>query len=158
MRLSEFIQSNLESLLQEWEQYARSVHSGRTLNQEKLRDHAKGMLRAIVDDLGRSQTEQEQLEKSKGHRDFNKLDFYYGDDSACQHGVTRSQLGFRIDECVSEFRALRASVLRLWSKASPIAMESDLADMTRFNEAIDQALAESIDSYASAKEQQTRIF
>lgn len=158
MRLSEFIQSNLEYLLQEWEQYAGTIHTGKTLNQEKLRDHAKGMLCAIAADLARPQTEQEQLEKSKGHRDFNKLDFYYGDDSAFQHGVTRSQLGFRIDEVVSEFRALRASVLRLWSKASQIAIESDLADITRFNEAIDQALAESIDSYASAKEQQTRIF
>ncbi|HJV75674.1 MAG TPA: EAL domain-containing protein [Noviherbaspirillum sp.] len=159
MRLSEFIQSNLEVLLQEWEQYAVSVHSGKTLNQEKLRDHAKEMLCAIAADLTTPQTGKEQSEKSKGHRDFNKLNSYYdGDDSAHQHGVTRSQVGFSIDEVVSEFRALRASVLRLWSKASKIAMESDLADMTRFNEAIDQALAASIDSYASAKEQQTRLF
>jgi signal transduction histidine kinase len=45
---------------------------------------------------------------------------------------------------VSEFRALRASVMRLWSKQQRDVSVKDLEDATRFNEAIDQAIAESI--------------
>lgn len=140
MRLSEFIRKNLEVLLQEWDQYAVSVHFGKSLNQEKLRDHAKEMLCAIATDLTIPQTGKEQTEKSKGYRDFNKWNSHYGDEAANQHGETRSELGFSIDEVVSEFRALRASVLRLWSKASKTATQLDLTDMTRFNEAIEVQL------------------
>jgi len=45
---------------------------------------------------------------------------------------------------VSEYRALRASVIRLWTEASGTLTGEDLSDLTRFNEAIDQATAESI--------------
>src|SRR5947199_2736251 len=49
---------------------------------------------------------------------------------------------------VSEFRALRASVLHLWSRERGSADAKDLEDLTRFNESIDQAIAESIATYA----------
>jgi hypothetical protein len=45
-----------------------------------------------------------------------------------------------IDQLVC-YRALRASVLRLWGGASQNTLLSDPEDITRFNEAIDQALA-----------------
>ena len=44
----------------------------------------------------------------------------------------------------SEYRALRASVLRLWTETGPALDVQDIADMIRFNEAIDQELAESV--------------
>src|SRR3954462_2900358 len=49
---------------------------------------------------------------------------------------------------VSEFRALRASVLHLWERERGAANTKDLQDLTRFNESIDQAIAESITTYA----------
>jgi signal transduction histidine kinase len=48
---------------------------------------------------------------------------------------------------VSEYRALRASVIRLWTRASGTLTGGDLEDMMRFNETIDQALAESLERY-----------
>jgi signal transduction histidine kinase len=48
---------------------------------------------------------------------------------------------------VSEFRALRASVMRLWAEAQAELDRTHLEDVTRFNEAIDQALAESMARY-----------
>ena len=48
---------------------------------------------------------------------------------------------------VSEFRALRASIVRLWSEAQNEYDRANLEDVTRFNEAIDQLLAESIARY-----------
>ena len=53
------------------------------------------------------------------------------------------QSGFTINQLAAEYRALRASVLHWWAKASePAAI--DPGDVFRFNEAIDQAVAESV--------------
>ncbi len=55
--------------------------------------------------------------------------------------------GFDIGQMASEYRALRASVLRLWTKTGPAFDAEDIADMIRFNESIDQELAESVNFY-----------
>lgn len=55
----------------------------------------------------------------------------------------RAGSGFNINQMTAEYRALRASVLRLWAKACK-SSGPNVKDMVRFNEAIDQALAESI--------------
>ncbi|MDP3215989.1 MAG: HAMP domain-containing sensor histidine kinase, partial [Deltaproteobacteria bacterium] len=47
--------------------------------------------------------------------------------------------GFKLGQMVAEYRALRASVLRLWEKEG-----SDPGGVTRFNEALDEALAEAV--------------
>jgi signal transduction histidine kinase len=49
---------------------------------------------------------------------------------------------------VAEFRALRASVIRLWTRQQGGELRAaDVEDLTRFNESIDQALAESVARY-----------
>jgi len=63
--------------------------------------------------------------------------------AAQTHGLLRAHSGFDINQMVSEFRALRAGVLRLWTIAC-LPEPPNLEDNIRFNEAIDQALAESI--------------
>ena len=63
--------------------------------------------------------------------------------AAQTHGLLRARSGFDIKQMASEYRALRASVLRLWANAC-LPEPPNLEDMIRFNEAIDQALAESI--------------
>ncbi|WP_325073245.1 sensor histidine kinase [Pseudomonas monteilii] len=68
------------------------------------------------------------------------------------HAVTRLDAGFTLDQVVAEYRALRASVLRLWLPLQMAVEPHDIDDMVRFNEAIDQALAESITSYGIAVE------
>jgi signal transduction histidine kinase len=68
------------------------------------------------------------------------------------HAVLRAKSGFDINQLAAEYRALRASVLRLWTDAHPDA--PDLLDqLMRFNEAIDQALAESIGFFHTQVEQ-----
>ena len=56
---------------------------------------------------------------------------------------------------VSEFRALRASVLRLWAADAGAWEPEDVEEVTRFSESIDQALAESVAAY-SAKIDESR--
>lgn len=54
MRLSEFIQSERESILREWEGFARMLMPG--LSRFALRDHADVILNVIADDMDHIQS------------------------------------------------------------------------------------------------------
>lgn len=154
MRLPDFILKNLEAILQAWEDYARTIQTpGADLDREGLRDHAEQMLRAIVLDLRTTQTVQEQIDKAQGLAPPSDTET-----PAETHAVTRLMAGFSIDQMVSEYRALRTSVLRLWLKQVQGGTPLDVDDMNRFHEAIDQALAESIASYSRAVEASRNVF
>ena len=58
----------------------------------------------------------------------------------------RARSGFDINQLASEYRALRASVLRLWIESCQ-PDDINLEDVIRFNGAVDQALAESIEFF-----------
>ncbi len=62
-----------------------------------------------------------------------------------------------MQQLVAEYRALRASVLKLWAQSYPPGPNT-LADVTRFNEAIDQAVAESVDLFAKETERWRNVF
>jgi signal transduction histidine kinase len=150
MRLAEFIRRNLEPILAEWEAFAASLlPAAAGLTSLALRDHAAVILEAVAKDLGASQTREAQSEKSKGRAP--KLEG--APETAAQtHAVLRARGGFDINQLVAEYRALRASVLRLWMDANPLD-ESGVEDIIRFNEAIDQAVAESVDHFHAHVEQ-----
>lgn len=144
MRLSLFIAERKESILQEWEDFARSISPPSCpMDVAALRDHAALMLHEIVKDLETPQSGSQQSDKSKGHG-ANKFE----KGGAERHAEERLELGYSIDQLVSEFRALRASVLKLWAREPGLAHVTDPEDITRFNEAIDQALAESVACYS----------
>lgn len=153
MRLSGFILNNLEAILQEWEDFARTIdRPGQPLDAAGLRDHAQSMLEAIAADLSTEQSARQQSEKSKGKGTEE-------DDTAAEtHAIIRLIAGFTIDQIVAEFRALRASVISLWLGCSEAGPPYQVEDMIRFNEAIDQALAESIASYTAAVQASRNIF
>ncbi|CAN5692050.1 sensor histidine kinase [soil metagenome] len=154
MRLSEFIKSNREAILVEWEEFARTCTPAcSTLDTPGLRDHANEMLTVIAADLETPQGGQEQAEKSKG-----KAPAEFGKTAAERHGADRAESGFTTEQMVSEYRALRASVIRLWTKSEGEITKEDLEDLTRFNEAIDQALAESIVRYTQDLDNSKEMF
>ncbi len=147
MRLSGFILANMEPILQEWEDFARALGAVTELMDAKaLRDHAKQILRDVAADLETHQTEAQREAKSKGYSPPTPS-VVLGS-GAEQHGNVRATEGFTLDQMVSEYRALRASVLRLWTRKGGIDSASEAEQITRFNEAIDEALAESIKRYA----------
>jgi signal transduction histidine kinase len=156
VRLADFITTNCEPILAEWVAFAATCGpAGRTMDLDGLRDHAQAMLNSIVADLRTPQTDAEQAEKSKGNA---KPDDGGADTAAEVHGAGRAESGFTIGEMVSEYRALRASVIRLWTKANGSLTGADLDDLMRFNEAIDQALAESIMRYTEDLDQSKEMF
>jgi signal transduction histidine kinase len=141
MRLAEFILHNMEAILAEWEAFAASLlPAAADMVPHALRDHAQQILEAVAKDLTTPQTPVEQAEKSKGR--VAKV-FKAPETAAQTHAVLRAHSGFTINQLVAEYRALRASVLRLWIDASPLD-QPGVEDVIRFNEAIDQAVAESV--------------
>lgn len=153
MRLSHFIRENLEIILQEWEDFAESLHMLAEANKQKLRDHAEQMLMVICNDLDTYQCEQDSVEKSKGNAPEVATDT-----AAETHAEDRLQSGFTIEELTAEYRAMRASVLRLWQRREKNADEVAMQDMLRFNEAIDQALTESVARFSSMTRDSQNVF
>ncbi len=146
MRLADYIEANTEPILVEWEAFAATCGpADRVMDKVSLRDHALAMLTTIVADLRTPQTPAEQDDKAKGKQ---TPDTDEPETAAQVHGAGRAEDGFTVEEMVSEYRALRASVIRLWTKACGSLTGDDLNDLMRFNETIDQALAESIQRYA----------
>ena len=145
--LSTFIRENTEQILTEWEAFARSLPAGDTMDIEALRDHARAMLDVVTEDLDQPQSAQAQSSKSRGESDAPER----GSATAAQeHGTGRAGSGFTIEQMVAEFRALRASVTRLWLAQLPAVELSHLEEVIRFDEAIDQAIAESVARFNQA--------
>ena len=143
--MARFIIENMEEIVAEWESFARiAAPASATMEVWELRDHAREMLEAIAKDIETSQSRNQQDLKSRGLApDVEGLDT-----AATSHGILRHTVGFDLQHLVAEFRALRATVLRLWVAKKGYGDPDSVYEMTRFNEAIDQALAESAESYS----------
>lgn len=158
MRLADFILGNIEPILTEWEAFARSLKSGATMTKLALRDHARGILLATVEDMQTGQNPAQQANNTKGDGDAVGEESDRLDHASALHGVQRVGSGFDIVEVVAEYRSLRASVLRLWHKHHPQLDINDIDDLIRFNESIDQSLAVAVGSYTNLVEQSRRLF
>jgi signal transduction histidine kinase len=157
MRLADFILSNIEPILMDWEVFARSIAPGAKMNELALRDHAEDILKATVDDMKTAQSAAERSAKSKGRR-RDSIGSGALNGASELHAVGRLGSGFDLIEVVSEYRAMRASVLELWHESQPEAHERDVADLTRFNESIDQSLAKAVTSYTLKVDQSRNLF
>ena len=156
MRLAEFIRSNREPILAEWEAFARScAHSGGTMDVAALRDHADQMLTAIAADLATPEGPRARAEKATGHAPAEAA---AAPSAAGEHGAGRAESGFSVSQMVAEYRALRASVVRLWAQARGPVVALEVEDLARFHEAIDQALAESVARFERDVEQAKETF
>ena len=146
MRLAEFFLANREPIPAEWDPFARTcAPASGPMGIMSLRDHAGEMLTVIAKDLASPQSRLAQSEKSKGRAGTgNRSGKMTATTAAGEHGAGRAQSGFTMEQMVAEYRALRASVIRLWTKSSGALETPDIEDLTRFNEAIDQSLAESL--------------
>jgi len=150
MRLADFILRDMEAILVQWEAFAGSLlPAAANMRSLALRDHAQQILEAVVKDLSTSQTREAQIEKSMGQAPI----LAGAPETAAQtHALLRARGGFDINQLAAEYRALRASVLRLWMDACrPNAPHPD--DIVRFNEAIDQAVAESVGFFSAQVDQ-----
>ena len=149
MGLAEYIRANKATIPAEWENFARSLNSASGMTKLQLKDHIDQILTFIARDIDAVQSPAEQFDKSRGLAPETP-----GPDTAAElHGTLRHEDGYDIMEMVSEYRALRASVIKLWTSQNKLLSDGDVVDLTRFNEAIDQALAESVVTFSQKVDQ-----
>jgi signal transduction histidine kinase len=150
VRLADFILRDMEGILAKWEAFAATrLPAAASMASLELRDHAQQILEAIAADLSTPQSRGEQAAKSMG---LAPASFPARETAAQTHAVLRQKSGYDIKQLASEYRALRASVLSVWMDAClPAAPPPQ--DVIRFNEAIDQALAESIGHFSAQVDQ-----
>jgi signal transduction histidine kinase len=153
--LAQFITSSIKQISAEWEEFARGrIPGAMPANLDARRDHIEGMLLRIAQDLETPQTKREQADKATGVDD----DPVTSRTAANAHGTDRAARGFSPSELIAEFRALRASVLRLWTETQGEFTRVNLSDVMRFNEAVDQVLAESATRYTQDIDRATDLF
>jgi signal transduction histidine kinase/ActR/RegA family two-component response regulator len=147
MRLGDFIEANLEAILVEFEAFARSIWpDGASVELSEARNDAQHILHATVADMRTVQTMAQQADKSKGAGRVRERRGVLGQPSI-SHGTARAVSGFDLWALIAEYRALRASVLRLWRASEPLPDVRDLDELTRFNESIDQSLTVAVHAY-----------
>ncbi|MGS1281268.1 DUF3693 domain-containing protein [Stenotrophomonas maltophilia] len=154
MRLADFIERNAREILEDAVAFAETQAPDTVeFSAKQLRNHLPQILQAVVDDLRSPQTASQQLAKSHGLAPLKP-----GPESAASyHGRTRAIAGFGLNQMVAEYRALRASVLRRWASDQQL-IASSIDDILRFNEAIDQAVAESLAQFSAEVESWRQIF
>ena len=154
--LSDFIAANTALIVDECEAFARTLGpAAEDMDRAALRDHIGQILVTIAADMNVPQTEWQRSEKSKGHAPAAPG---APDPAAETHGGLRAASGFDINQTAAEYRALRASVIRLWLGTSPTLGPAQVEELTRFNEAMDQALAETLLQFANAAAASRNLF
>lgn len=138
--LADLIETERPRILAAWEAHARTLRSG-AAGELVLLDHVTELLDAIVADMRGPQSQSQRAEKSKGHGAAGPLDLLSG-----LHAEERGERGYRLSQIVSEYRALRASVLALWEEAGG---ERSGGGVGRFNEAIDQVIAAAVERFTT---------
>jgi signal transduction histidine kinase len=138
----------------EWEEFAGTIPAAASMEPEALRDDAKSILLRIADVMEQSQSDAERESKSRGEHDAGRS----GADSAAQfHAGERLGEGFSLPDVVSEYRALRATVIRRWtSQHHPGTLALD--ELTLFNEGLDQALTESVKRFWEKLDRARELF
>jgi signal transduction histidine kinase len=155
--LATFLRTHSEEILRCWDEFAGTIElDGEPLDLLALRDHAGQILAAIATDMEQPQSPRQQRTKSRG--DGSPSPDSVPDTAAETHADTRMTAGFAIMPMLTEYRALRASVLRLWSASADWSNKDEVAQVTRFNEAIDQAILESVSRYTERTKQSTDLF
>lgn len=155
MKLDRFLTEHIEEILSEWEDFSLTLVPEASTSQLALRNYARGMLQAIALDIETVQNPEQQYQKSRGNAPH-----LVGavQTAASSHGSQRQAHDFSLLQLCAEFRALRATVLRLWLPRVGAMTEVISNQMVRFNESIDQAQAEAVVTYSSKADQTRELF
>jgi signal transduction histidine kinase len=145
MKISLFITKNMEQILMEWETFAATFGAvADKMSKNELRDHAKQILQFVAQAVQIAETAHEVEAKSHGLSTSAESDR----SASSIHGQMRFVSGFTLSQLIAEYRALRASVLKLWQRDCADISPDSAQDTMRFNEAVDQSLAEAAVAYS----------
>lgn len=146
-----FIVANVDAIVDDFEAFARgAAPAAALLGSAELRDHAKLVLQAVAADMDTDQSMLEQRAKADG--DAEASTFSRIQESSRMHAKHRFEQGFTLPEMLSEYRALRASVIHRWTTHLSGTDHKELSELTRFGEAIDEGLTEALGWYSKRLE------
>ena len=156
MTLSEFIENNMDRLIEQWEELARNVQpEDADLDREELRDWADGVLRAIAKEMETAQADDAPMRRrSKG---LEPADAPGITEAAQVHAMHRLVQGFRISNMIAEYRSLRTTVSVMWheeTRGDPVGLKQ----LIRFDEALDHAVSESVRRYTTSLDRARDLF
>jgi signal transduction histidine kinase len=154
MKLSAFITTNIEQIAADWEKFAATLLPEEEFSASILRNGIVDMLKEIALDMDHAQSAEQQQGKSEG--DLRPAPHI--EDAAERHALARVKMGLSSRQLISEFRALRATVIRLWQREIGEVDRESLYDLTRFNEAVDQALSEAAVRFSEEIERSREVF
>ncbi|NUZ08995.1 sensor histidine kinase [Piscinibacter koreensis] len=142
MEFGIFIEQNVDLIIKEWEGFARaSIPPAESMSTLALRNHSREILLEIAKGMKTNRAGGEPLVRSSGEQEGSET-------AARLHGELRRASGFTIVQLFAEFRAMRESILALWRHADGTPdREQAIEEIARFNEGIDRAIAQSLDSY-----------
>jgi hypothetical protein len=144
MRLSTFIETRQSEIFREWDDFAEKLVIPKEKNKGfHVRDLAGEILRELVADMNTKQSKKQQSAKSQDMASAKA----FPQSAANIHGLLRHNDGLNVSQVVAEFRALRATVLRLWLPTLKDMSGEVVDDIIRFNESIDEVVADSSVSY-----------
>ena len=132
MKLSHFIKAQIDSIVADWEDFARTLPAGKSMTRLALRDHSREILLTIAAEMERPKSDQERAAQAE---DIAAAAQPAGTPAA-EHGALRQMAGFDLVQLFAEFRALRASVMLLWKRSEASATHDPLDQIMLFNEGI----------------------
>jgi signal transduction histidine kinase len=140
--LAEYIDNHVVQLSSAWTQFARaSVPAAQSLDAQTIREGSEAILRAIAAAMRNLRSDSSQIPRSSV-----SLTSYvpYLAVAAQGHAAERVRAGFTIDELVSEYHALRTSVVQAWVSDPNPAYSHSVDQLISFDEATDQSLIEAV--------------
>src|SRR3984893_19297756 len=126
MSLAALIRENTRPVIEEWQNFAERLEpAAEGKSPRSLRNHIAQTLAFIADDIETPQSDSQQITKSHGEERQNSTE-----SPAAIHASLRLDGGFSMDQMVSEYRALRASIVRLWTEGRTEVKVSELSELT----------------------------
>lgn len=156
MSLAEYITENIESLLDDWVDLASNqLPAADSMGMAALRNGARSIMLAIAADMQSYQSDTEQEQKALGERPANAPAITI---TARNHAIQRFDHSFTLKQLMAEYRALRASVIRHWTRQLDEVGPDELQELIRFGEAVDQSLIEAADLFNERANEAGEIF
>jgi signal transduction histidine kinase len=145
MGLADFIRERIPQLSEEWEKHAASLVPDREFSRSVLRNGIVEMLELIA----------EEVERPRGMRQRQK-DLIAR--ASTRHAEDRSRMGIDTPQLLSEFCALRSTIIRLWRGSGVSDDRDDIDVLLRLDEAIDQIQMIAAERYHETTEHQRDVF
>jgi signal transduction histidine kinase len=133
MKLSEFIRVNIPAISREWEKFAATLVPEKKFSRSVLRDGIVEILEQIANDVERprGQKPRNRAAEEPDERDPIVI-------ASKRHAEDRTRMGIATPQLLSEFCALRATVIHMWQANENSADRHDVETVLRFNEAVDE--------------------